>query len=66
MKRNVLIAVVALMTVMGASGAHARSYDSTTSTVYSADNVWVDQTYAGRDPDLNIRMSLRREFAGMS
>jgi hypothetical protein len=66
MKRNVLIAFVALMSVLGASGAHARSYYPATSAVYGADNVWVDQTYAGRDPDLNIRMSLRREFGGMS
>jgi hypothetical protein len=61
MKRNLLFALVALMAVTCASGAHARSYGSTRVTV--SDPVWVwdiwaGGSYVGRDPDTNVRATL--------
>jgi len=59
MKRNLLVALVALMAVTCASGAHARSYRSTRVTV--SDQVWdirAGGSYVGRDPDTNIRATL--------
>jgi hypothetical protein len=57
MKRNLLVALVALMAVTYASGAHARSYGSARVTVGVWD-IWAGGSYVGRDPDTNVRATL--------
>jgi hypothetical protein len=67
MKRNLLIALVALMSVACASGAHARSYGAIRVTV--SDRVWdtwAGGSYIGRDPDTNVRATLVKLYSWLN
>jgi hypothetical protein len=67
MQRNLLIALVALMSVACASGADARSYSST--RVIVSDQVWdtwAGGSYIGRDPDTNVRATLVKLYSWLN